>query len=148
MFGRNKNRPVSGSIDTLVAKHTVIAGDVAFQGGVHLDGRVRGAVLAADGSSATLWIGEAGRIEGDVVVTNLVVDGEIHGSVRVAGRAVIGPKARIVGDLHYGSLETAMGARIEGKLIPAAGTTEAKSIAADRAPPLELSPFDAREPRT
>ncbi|MFZ9653722.1 MAG: bactofilin family protein [Steroidobacteraceae bacterium] len=131
-----------------MAKQTRIEGDVAFQGGLHLDGRVRGAVLAADGSTATLWIGEAGRIEGDVVVTNLVVDGEIHGSVRVAGRAVIGPKARIVGDLHYGSLETAMGARIEGKLIPAAGATEAKSIASDRAPPLELSPFDAREPRT
>jgi hypothetical protein len=42
MFGRNKNRPVSGSIDTLVAKQTRIEGDVAFQGGVnkHITGLV------------------------------------------------------------------------------------------------------------
>jgi cytoskeletal protein CcmA (bactofilin family) len=46
MFGRNKNRPVTGRIDTLIAKQTVIDGDVSFQGGMHLEGRVRGSVRA------------------------------------------------------------------------------------------------------
>ena len=146
MFGRNKNRPVSGRIDTLVAKQTVIDGDVTFQGGMHLEGRVRGSVRAADGDSATLWVGEAGRIDGDVAVAQLVVDGEIRGEVRASGRAVIGAKARIVGDLHYGSIETVMGARIEGKLIPIGPQGESASKPA--VPALELSPFDPRGPRT
>ena len=99
MFGRNKNRPVTGRIDTLIAKQTVIDGDVSFQGGMHIEGRVRGSVRAMPDQKTTLWVGEGGRIDGDVVVTDLVVDGEIRGQVHATGRAVIGTKARVVGDL-------------------------------------------------
>ena len=149
MFGRNKNRPVTGRIDTLVAKQTVIDGDVTFQGGMHLEGRVRGSVRAMSDQKTTLWVGEGGRIDGDVVVADLVVDGEIRGQVRATGRAVIGAKARVVGDLHYGSIETVMGACIEGKLIPIGSATAAASgSGASAVPSLELSAFDPREPRT
>jgi cytoskeletal protein CcmA (bactofilin family) len=141
MFGRNKNRPVTGRIDTLIAKQTVIDGDVSFQGGMHLEGRVRGSVRAMPDQKTTLWVGEGGRIDGDVVVADLVVDGEIRGQVHATGRAVIGAKARIVGDLHYRSIETVMGARIEGKLIPIGSD-------AGSAPALELSAFDPNQPRT
>ena len=71
MFGRNKNRPVTGRIDTLIAKQTVIDGDVSFQGGMHLEGRVRGSVRAMPDQKTTLWVGEGGRIDGDPGVERL-----------------------------------------------------------------------------
>ena len=56
MFGngkRNGNGHAVAAITTLIAEGTVIRGDVAFTGGLHLDGRIEGAITA-DGHDAVL----------------------------------------------------------------------------------------------
>ena len=50
MFGRKKNAPITGKIDTLISKAARVQGDVEFSGGLHLDGRVVG-TLAGTGLS-------------------------------------------------------------------------------------------------
>ena len=48
MFGKKQQktrRPV-GRFDTLVSSKTVVEEDVHFSGGLHVDGRVRGNVVA------------------------------------------------------------------------------------------------------
>ena len=74
MFSRRKP-PVPGKIDTLIARSTVLQGDLAFAGGLHLDGRVVGRLSAApDAAAATLWIGEAGCVEGGVEARHVVIE--------------------------------------------------------------------------
>jgi cytoskeletal protein CcmA (bactofilin family) len=34
---------------------------------------------------------------------------------------VLGAKARVAGDIHYGSIEMALGAEVSGKLVPQKG---------------------------
>lgn len=118
MFGRNKKSPISGRIDTLICRNTRLQGDVEFSGGLHLDGRIHGNVHSAAGESATLWVSEQGAVEGTVDVPSVVLNGTVVGDVHARERVVIGAQARVTGNVHYGTIEMALGAEVDGKLIP------------------------------
>lgn len=153
MFGRRKNPPVPGRIDTLIGRGTRLHGTVEFVGGLHLDGQIEGDVRGGvDGAPATLWIGADARIVGNVEVPNVVINGEIVGEVRSRERVVLGEKARVTGDLHYGAIEMTLGARIDGKLYPlataAADASQRPAVAATGAADFSLQPFDARSSGT
>ena len=76
MFGRRKNPPVPGRIDTLIGRSTRLRGTVEFVGGLHLDGQIDGDVRgSADGTPTTLWIGADARVVGNVEVANVVISG-------------------------------------------------------------------------
>jgi len=104
-------------IDTLIGAKTRINGDVEFVGGLHLDGYINGNVKSEAGSGTTLSVSEQGCIEGSVVVTNIVLNGIVKGDIEAADRVEMGPKARVLGSVHYTTIETAVGAQINGKLI-------------------------------
>jgi cytoskeletal protein CcmA (bactofilin family) len=104
-------------IDTLIGAKTRINGDVEFVGGLHLDGYINGNVKSEPGSGATLSVSEQGCIEGSVLVTNIVLNGIVKGDIEAADRVEMGPKARVLGSVHYTTIETAVGAQINGKLI-------------------------------
>jgi cytoskeletal protein CcmA (bactofilin family) len=104
-------------IDTLIGAKTRINGDVEFVGGFHLDGYINGNVKSEWGSGATLSVSEQGCIEGSVIVTNMVLNGIVKGDIEASDRVELGPKARVLGSVQYTTLETAVGAQINGKLI-------------------------------
>jgi len=98
MFGRsNKN-----TIDSLIGGSTSIEGDVHFKGGLRIDGKVKGNVIADTSEVSMLVISENAKVEGEVRVAHLVVNGQ--------------PKARITGDVYYKALEMHGGALVSGKL--------------------------------
>ena len=103
-------------IDTLIGAKTRINGDVEFAGGLHLDGYINGNVKGELGGG-TLSVSEQGCIEGSVVVTNIVLNGLVKGDIEAGDRVEMGPKARVLGSVHYTTIETAVGAQINGKLI-------------------------------
>jgi cytoskeletal protein CcmA (bactofilin family) len=103
-------------IDTLIGAKTRINGDVEFVGGLHLDGYINGNVKGEAGSG-TLSVSEQGCIDGSVIVTNVVLNGIVKGDIEAADRVEMGPKAKVLGSVHYTTIETAVGAQINGKLI-------------------------------
>jgi cytoskeletal protein CcmA (bactofilin family) len=104
-------------IDTLIGAKTRINGDVEFVGGLHIDGYINGSVKSEVGSGATLSVSEQGCIEGSVIVTNIVLNGIVKGDIEAGDRVEMGPKARVLGSVHYTTIEAAVGAQINGKLI-------------------------------
>src|SRR3982750_2342135 len=116
MFGRRKQ--TSTRIDTLLGKTANLHGDLEFSGGLHLDGRVNGNVRSSSGDGGALSVSESGFIEGRVEVTNIVMNGTVNGDMVARDRLVLGEKARVNGNVHYGVIEMASGAVITGKLIP------------------------------
>lgn len=128
MFSRRKPS-VAGRIDTLVGPQTVLQGDLAFAGGLHVDGRIVGRVHpSAGGVEATLWISEKGSVEGQVEAQQVVIHGAVTGDVHGHGRVVLGATARITGDVHYGAIEMTLGARVDGKLVPRAAAAPAADV--------------------
>lgn len=81
MFERKKHGPPQKRIDSLIGAGTTVNGDVCFTGGLRVDGIVRGNVTAVDGEAGTLVISELARVDGEVKVSHVVVNGTINGSV-------------------------------------------------------------------
>jgi cytoskeletal protein CcmA (bactofilin family) len=115
MFKQKQSK--TAEIDTLIGAKTRINGDVEFVGGFHLDGFINGNVKCEVGEDAVLSVSEQGCIEGSVVVPNIVLNGIVKGDIEAGDRVELGPKARVLGSVHYTTIETAVGAQILGKLI-------------------------------
>ncbi len=106
------------SIDTLIGQDAAIEGDLTFSGGLRLDGRVRGNVIAADGKSSMLVISEKGVVEGEVRVEHLILNGTVTGPVHAGELLELQPHARVYGEVRYAALEMHQGAIVEGRLVP------------------------------
>jgi cytoskeletal protein CcmA (bactofilin family) len=127
MFGRRKQ--TSTRIDTLLGKSATLNGDLEFAGGLHLDGRVNGNVRSSAEDGGALSVSESGFIEGTVEVTNIVMNGTVNGDMHAREQLVLGGKARVNGNVHYGVIEMAPGAVITGKLIPLANASSTEQPA-------------------
>ncbi len=124
MFFKKSNRS-QNSIETLVGVDTQINGDVHFSGGLRVDGDIRGDVSEPNASPSTLILSENGSIEGAVTASKIVINGKVTGTVKAGQFIEMQSKARIIGDLHYKSLEMHTGAVIEGKLVYLADNVQA-----------------------
>ena len=60
---------------------------------------------------------EQGCIEGSVIAPNVMLNGIVKGDIEASDRVELGAKARVLGNVHYTIIETAVGAQINGKLI-------------------------------
>ena len=116
MFGKKKAFS-SARIDTLIGQGTEINGDLVFTGGLHVDGRINGNVIAEEGSSSILILSEFGHIEGEVKVSNMVLNGKIIGDVYGSTRVELAPKSRINGSVYYNLIEMTIGAEVNGGLV-------------------------------
>lgn len=116
MFGRKKGFSAT-RIDTLIGQGSEINGDLIFSGGLHVDGKIVGNVIAEEGSTAILILSEFGRIEGEVKVPNMVLNGEVIGDVYGSTRVELAPKSRVKGSVYYNLIEMAIGAEVNGGLI-------------------------------
>jgi cytoskeletal protein CcmA (bactofilin family) len=117
MFKRREKETV-GRIDTLIGRTASVQGDVEFAGGLHIDGRIAGSVRSTGADAASLSVSEHGVVEGSVEATHVVLNGRVNGDIFGRDRVVLGAKARVRGNVHYGVIEMALGAEISGKLVP------------------------------
>ncbi|MCK4865352.1 MAG: polymer-forming cytoskeletal protein [Gammaproteobacteria bacterium] len=117
MWGQNKKPKQTAHIDSLIGQNTEIHGDVYFSGGLHIDGTVKGSVVAENGDDSVLTLSERGTIEGEVKVPNVVVNGSVIGDVHATGHVELAAQARVHGNVYYSLIEMAMGAEVNGKLM-------------------------------
>lgn len=119
LFGsKDKQRKRKATtVDTLVGSNTEIRGDVLFAGGLHVDGRIQGKVLAKTGEPASLSVSERGSIEGDVSVPILTINGQVSGNVYASEKMLLAAKARVTGNVYYNRLEVQGGAEVNGQMV-------------------------------
>jgi cytoskeletal protein CcmA (bactofilin family) len=113
---KQENRPAA-SVDTLIGRQTELHGDVHFSGGLHVDGKIKGKIVADDDKSTVLSVSETGHIEGDVRVSHVVLNGTIIGDVYAAQRITLSSKARVSGNVYYKLIEMTSGATVNGQLV-------------------------------
>ena len=116
MFERKKSPPQK-RIDSLIGAGTTVDGDVTFSGGLRIDGVVQGKVATIDNQPATLVLSEQARIEGEVHVSHMVINGTVTGPVNANDYLELQAKARVNGDVVYRTLEMHVGAVVQGKLM-------------------------------
>lgn len=115
MFGK-ASKP-NNRIDSLIGTGTIIEGNVTFTGGLRIDGEVCGNVCASGDQPGTLVVSEHARIEGEVSVSHLVVNGTVTGPIRSSEFLELQPRARVTGDIEYNMIEIHLGAVVQGRLV-------------------------------
>lgn len=115
MWGKPKTK--ASKIETLIGTTIEIRGDLVFSGGLHVDGKIIGNVIAEDGSDSMLVLSDHGSIEGEVRVPYVVLNGEIIGDVYAAERVELSSHAQVNGNVYYNLLEMAMGSEVNGSLV-------------------------------
>jgi cytoskeletal protein CcmA (bactofilin family) len=116
MLGKGKNKKTT-RMDTLVGSQSEVSGDVKFTGGLHIEGTIKGNVIAENDGKSLVQLSENGTIEGEIrapfIVLNGVVVGDVHGGEHVE----LASKARVAGNVYYNLIEMAVGAEVNGKLV-------------------------------
>lgn len=128
MFSKKPSKPQT-QIDSLIGANTIIGGDLNFSGGLRIDGQVNGNVIATPGKPSTLVLSEHARVNGEVSVTHLVINGTISGSVSASDYLELQSKAKVTGDVHYKSMEIQLGAIVDGRLLHNNPEAEEKVLA-------------------
>lgn len=122
MFGKH-SKP-QNRIDSLIGAGTRVTGDLHFTGGLRVDGEICGSVIADPGKASTLVLSEQARVNGEIRVTHLVLNGTVTGPVEASEYLELQSKAKVTGDIKYKTLEIQLGAIVEGKLAHINETTE------------------------
>ena len=116
---KNKPAQIDGQVDTLIGAQVVIHGDLKFSGGLYVEGRIVGKVIAEEGQRATITLAENGSIEGEVRAPVVILNGRLDGDVYASERVELAAKARVQGNVHDQVVELLAGSVLTGRLIHA-----------------------------
>jgi cytoskeletal protein CcmA (bactofilin family) len=116
LFQKSSGKP-QNRIDSLIGAGTRVSGNITFVGGLRIDGEVKGNIRTVDDQAGTLVLSEQARVEGEITVSHLVVNGTVLGPVRATEFLELQPRARVTGDVEYNNVEMHLGAVVEGRLI-------------------------------
>ncbi|MGH8109008.1 MAG: bactofilin family protein [Arenimonas sp.] len=121
MLGMDKKSTRNGTntVETLIGPRVVIRGDVQFSGGLYVEGKILGKIIAEEGSAAVLTISEQGHIEGEVHAPIVVIAGSLHGDIHASERVELSTTAKVQGNVFYKVVEMAGGSTLTGRLIHA-----------------------------
>ncbi len=107
----------SDNVETLIGRHVVIQGDLLFSGGLYIEGKVLGKVVAEDGADSLLTLAQCGVIEGSISAPKAVISGRLTGDLHSRERIELTETAHIQGNIHYRLIEITAGATVSGQLI-------------------------------
>ena len=102
-----------GDFPTVIGPDASFKGELKFEKGVRLLGRIEGLVE----TQGQLEIAEGATLEGDVKAGNIRVDGSVKGNLRASGKIHLSASAKLEGDLTTARLEVAEGAVFIGKCV-------------------------------
>jgi cytoskeletal protein CcmA (bactofilin family) len=142
MWFDKKNQP---PIRSLIGEGTVVHGELRFSEGLRVDGMVDGDVIAQGDGPSLLVISENARVHGKVMAGHVIINGEVRGPVHSSVLLELQPKARIVGDVRYESLEMHQGSTIEGEIRPRQASAERQPLKLASAGDLKLAQPPTRE---
>ena len=116
MFGKKAGKPRS-QIDSLIGVGTHVHGNIKFNGGVRIDGRVTGNITALGDKPSTLVLSDHGVVEGVIQVSHVVINGTVVGAIKASEYVELQGNATIAGDVHYKRMEIHLGASVQGMLL-------------------------------
>ena len=90
-------------------KDTEIKGELSFKGSFRIDGRFKGKI----DSDSMLVIGESGKVDADIKIGYISVDGEVKGNIQATGRVEIHSNGRVIGTITTPKLVIEEGAYLE-----------------------------------
>ncbi|MEZ5565946.1 MAG: polymer-forming cytoskeletal protein [Gammaproteobacteria bacterium] len=124
MFGKKNRMAIQVTkLSSLVAHNMSVKGDVGFEGGLRVDGRIEGNVCSNNEAHSLLVLSNKGTITGRVKVYDAVIDGHVQGDLEVEHFLELQANARISGNITYRQLKLDCGATVDGQLLRVPSTS-------------------------
>ncbi len=101
----------SDGILSLLGEGVEVVGEISFSQGLRVDGAVKGRIR----SEATLVVGGSGRVEAEVHVRRVSINGEFRGIIHASDRVEIHKDGKVYGEIFAPCLIIEAGALFEGK---------------------------------
>jgi cytoskeletal protein CcmA (bactofilin family) len=102
---------------SLIGKGSTMEGTIKTDGGIRVDGRVLGDVIAK-GSAA---VGESGEVEGSLTAKSISVAGKVRGNLTAAEKLTLEARSIVSGDIRAARLIVDEGAVFDGNCDMATG---------------------------
>lgn len=90
-------------------KDTEIKGDLSFEGSFRIDGRFIGNI----NSDSVLIVGENGKVDADIKIGNIIINGEVKGTIQAKEKVEINATGRVIGTVITPKLAVEEGAYLE-----------------------------------
>ena len=98
-------------IVSLLGEGVEMVGEISFSNGLRVDGVIKGRIR----SEAALLIGPKGKVEAEVNIRRVSINGEFRGVIHASDRVEIHKEGRVYGDLFTPCLIIEAGALFDGK---------------------------------
>ena len=112
MFGKKSNNEDIHNSRNHIAHGTTLRGTIEASGGLRIDGKVEGDVIAV----GKLVIGDKGRIDGTINCKDAEIEGTVNGNITASGLLYFKATARVIGDIDANQMKIDPGARHNGHM--------------------------------
>jgi len=96
---KSEGSPISDRIENIIGPTASFNGDLKCDGGVRVDGVLRGNVE----TTGNVIIGEAAKVVADITGRNVSVAGAVRGNIKASGRLEILSTGQVWGDISVES---------------------------------------------
>ena len=110
-------------MNTIIGKDSMVEGTIKVQGGVRIDGAVRGRISASE----SLAVGDSGMVEAELAVKTAVIGGKVFGNIFAQDKIELQSKAVVEGDVTTKNLIVEEGAVFHGRCNMKDTSSEAAS---------------------
>jgi cytoskeletal protein CcmA (bactofilin family) len=108
---QKRKEKMDGGLNTFLGKDSTINGELEVEGGVRIDGTIKGSVKATE----TVIVGAEGVIEADIDTKVVVVGGRVSGVITALDKVELQSKSVIIGEITTKNLVVEQGAIFHGK---------------------------------
>ena len=115
-----KKGAISVKWDTRIGSTTVVEGSIISDGGVSIEGTVKGAVSCRE----TAVVQDGGNINGALEAENACIAGCVDGTIKARSAVEIASAGKVKGDIDSSSLSIAEGVVFEGNCHMSGKPTE------------------------
>jgi cytoskeletal protein CcmA (bactofilin family) len=104
-------------LGTIIGEDATLEGKLSVQHAVRIDGKVNGELNSTD----TITVGTTGQVEGGLTGENIVVGGQVEGTLKTNGLITLEAGSRFTGDLEATRLIIIEGATFNGRSTMGSG---------------------------
>tara|TARA_B110000046_G_scaffold166241_1_gene183012 strand:- start:1082 stop:1468 length:387 start_codon:yes stop_codon:yes gene_type:complete len=97
----------------IIAKNTIIVGEIKSEGDFRIDGTLEGNLII----KGKVIIGVTGIVKGNIEASNLDTEGETSGQLKVTKTLTVKANAKIFGDVMVGKLSIEPGATFNASCV-------------------------------
>ncbi len=110
MLDSKRRTQGEAGVVTIIGQGTRITGEIQSSATMRIEGHVAGKVHCDD----TIMVQETGRVEADLVASQVIISGEVKGNVMARERLEITESGKLLGDITAPRVAIAEGVLFEG----------------------------------